>query len=119
MILKRFNYLVSQVVTEGDGRQFLKTVVECCNGKNRKELHKDKWRTIGVRNIIGLYVGQDIPNKAAFAHYKRLQELVLKTPKKSNYVPAKEKKKKRCVGWSMEDFINLMEEVLAAQPSVE
>merc|ERR1719220_2872835 len=98
MILKRFNYLVSQVVTEGDGRQFLKTVVECCNGKNRKELHKDKWRTIGVRNIIGLYVGQDIPNKAAFAHYKRLQELVLKTPKKIQLRPCQGKEEETVCG---------------------
>ena len=58
MILKRFKVLVSEVVTEGTPREFLQTVLETCGGKNQAELHKSKFRTIGVRNIIGLYVGQ-------------------------------------------------------------
>ena len=37
---------------------------------------KDK-RSIGVRNIVGLYVGQDMPRKIAAVHCLRLIKLVL------------------------------------------
>ena len=58
MILKRFRSLVSEAVTEGTPRDFLQSVLDTCCGKDPAELHRSKFRTIGVRNIIGLYVGQ-------------------------------------------------------------
>ena len=58
LILRRFKTLVSEAVTEGTPREFLQSVLETCSGKNQAELHKSKSRTIAVRNIIGLYVGQ-------------------------------------------------------------
>ena len=58
MILRRFKVLFSEVVTEGTPREFLQTVLETCGGKDLAEVYKSKFRTIGVRNIIGLYVGQ-------------------------------------------------------------
>ena len=60
MILRRFRGLVDEVVTEGTAREFLQSVMETCNGENQQELHTSKFRTIAVRNIIGLYVGQVI-----------------------------------------------------------
>lgn len=58
LILRRFKTLASEVVTEGTPREFLQTVLDTCSGKSLAELHKSKFRTIAVRNIIGLYVGQ-------------------------------------------------------------
>ena len=58
MILKRFRSLISEVLTEGNPREFLQSVLDTCCRKSLAELHESKFRTIGVRNIIGLYVGQ-------------------------------------------------------------
>ena len=58
LILRRFKRLVTHLGAEGKARQFLQSVLDTTSGKNLAELHKSKFRTIGVRNIIGLYVGQ-------------------------------------------------------------
>ena len=58
MILRRFKEIVSHLGVEGSAREFIQSVLETTSGKNKAELHKSKFRTIGVRNIIGLYVGQ-------------------------------------------------------------
>ena len=57
-IIRRFKTLFSEAVTEGTPREFLQSVLETCSGKDQAELQKSKSRTIAVRNIIGLYVGQ-------------------------------------------------------------
>ena len=59
LILQRFKTLVTHLgFTSDTARQFLQSVLEMTSGKKISELHKSKFRTIGVRNIFGLYVGQ-------------------------------------------------------------
>ena len=77
MLLKRFDTLVQQGVVE-DKAEFCNLLNIHCNGKDQKELMKNR-RNIGVRNIVGLYVGQDMPNKIAAVHCLRLIKLVLGT----------------------------------------
>jgi len=115
MILKRFRSLVSEVITDGNPREFLQSVLDTCCGKDLAELHKSKFRTIGVRNIIGLYVGQDIPNKIAFIHFCRLIKLAFKTSPLSKYVPVGRKVNRL---WTAEDHNLLLRYVLMSQTSV-
>ena len=75
-ICRRFLTLMENHVVE-DRMQFCRDLDEYCSGKNQLELIRTSRRTIGVRNIVGLYVGQDIPNKIAFIHCQRLVRLVL------------------------------------------
>ena len=58
LILERFKTLVTHLGVTDTAREFVQSVVETTSGKEVGELHKSKFRTIGVRNIIGLYVGQ-------------------------------------------------------------
>jgi len=119
MILRRFRGLVDEVVTEGTAREFLQSVMETCNGENQQELHTSKFRTIAVRNIIGLYVGQDIPNKIAFVHFSRLVKLAFNSSPLSKYVPVATPKKTCRVRWTAEDLQLLLRRVLQAQSSVD
>merc|ERR1719431_708181 len=75
MLLQRFDTLVQHGVVE-DKVEFYNFLNIHCNGKDQKELMKSK-RSIGVRNIVGLYVGQDMPRKIAAVHCLRLISLVL------------------------------------------
>jgi len=77
MLLERFDTLVQHGVVE-DKEEFCNFLNIYCNGKDQKELMKNR-RSIGVRNIVGLYVGQDMPNKIAAVHCLRLIRLVLGT----------------------------------------
>ena len=94
-----------------DGREFLESVSATCCGKGGR--HRSKWRTLGVRNMIGLYVGQDIPDKIAFIHYKRLLHLVLRQTDQTN--KAKEKKIKTIGRWSFKESKKLIKSVLMSQ----
>jgi len=75
MIMRRFNTLVESRVVE-DKAEFCNFLNTYCSGKDQKELHRSR-RSIGVRNIVGLYVGQDMPHKLAAVHCLRLIKLVL------------------------------------------
>jgi len=76
LILRRFETLVENGIVV-DKKEFCEFLNQYCSGKDRKEFLKTKSRTIGVRNIVGLYVGQDIPNKMAWCHCQRLLKLIL------------------------------------------
>jgi len=75
MLLSRFNTLVQQGVVE-DKEEFCHFLNIYCSGKDQAELMKST-RNIGIRNIVGLFIGQDIPQKLAAVHCLRLIKLVL------------------------------------------
>ena len=75
-----------------------------------------------VRNIIGLYVGQDLPHKLAYYNYDRLITLVLHdSPRlwKKNYTldpnKMKDKNKKR---WTLKEDVALLESVIKTQKKI-
>ena len=75
-----------------------------------------------VRNIIGLYVGQDLPHKLAYYNYDRLITLVLHdSPRlwKMNYTldpyKMKDRNKKR---WTLEEDLDLLESVIKTQKKI-
>eukprot|EP00090_Calanus_glacialis_P017672 TRINITY_DN27452_c0_g1_i1.p1 TRINITY_DN27452_c0_g1~~TRINITY_DN27452_c0_g1_i1.p1 ORF type:complete len:1070 (-),score=344.13 TRINITY_DN27452_c0_g1_i1:73-3246(-) len=74
-ILRRFNTLIENRVVE-DKAEFCNFLNTYCSGKDIKELRKSS-RSIGVRNIVGLFVGQDMPHKIAAVNCLRLIKLVL------------------------------------------
>ena len=117
MILKRFRDLMLEVGS--DGKEFLESVQEKCSFLPQAEVKMHKKRKIGVRNIIGLYVGQDIPHKIAFTHYDRLIKLVLEKSMRANYVPVVEKKARRSPRWTMKEDKSMIKQVLLSTPSVE
>ena len=75
-----------------------------------------------VRNIIGLYVGQDLPHKLAYYNYDRLITLVLHdSPRlwKINYTldpyKMKDRNKKR---WTLKEDVALLESVIKTQKKI-
>ena len=75
-----------------------------------------------VRNIIGLYVGQDLPHKLAYHNYDRLITLVLHdSPRlwKKNYTldpnKMKDRNKKR---WALKEDVDLLESVIKTQKKI-
>jgi len=75
MLMKRFNILVQNGIV-ANKEEFCTFLNTYCSGNDKKELAKNK-RNIGVRNIIGLFIGQDMPRKIAAVHCLRLIKLVL------------------------------------------
>jgi len=75
MLTKRFNTLVQHGVVE-DKEEFCHFLNIYCNGKDQAELMKST-RNIGIRNIVGLFIGQDIPHKIAAVNCMRFIKLVL------------------------------------------
>jgi len=75
MLMKRFNILVQNGIVENK-EEFCNFLNTYCSGKDKKELVKNS-RNIGVRNIIGLFIGQDMPRTLAAVHCLRLIALVL------------------------------------------
>ena len=117
MILKRFNDLMLEVGS--DGKEFLESVQEKCSFLPQADVKMHKKRRIGVRNIIGLHVGQDIPYKIAFTHYDRLIKLVLEKSMRGIYVPVVEKKARKSGRWTMKEDKAMIMQVLLSHPSVE
>ena len=117
MILERFSELMSKLQT--NGKDFLELVKTKCSGKDQSELHQSMWGTIDVRNIIGLYVGQDITNKIAFTNYNRLLKLVLDSPILNKYTPVEVKKTRKCPKWTHDEDKVLLSHVLHCHSSVE
>ena len=75
-----------------------------------------------VRNIIGLYVGQDLPHKLAYHNYDRLITLVLHdSPRlwKKNYTldpnKMKDRNKKQ---WALKEDVDLLESVIKTQKKI-
>ena len=75
-----------------------------------------------VCNIIGLYVGQDLPHKLAYHNYDRLITLVLHdSPRlwKKNYTldpnKMKDRNKKR---WALKEDVDLLESVIKTQKKI-
>ena len=75
-----------------------------------------------VRNIIGLYVGQDLPHKLAYYNYDRLITLVLHdSPRlwKKNYTldpnKMKDRNKKQ---WALKEDVDLLESVIKTQKKI-
>ena len=73
-ILCRMNELADAGI---DNRQLCLNLREKCTGQKKETSHNPRWKVAGVRHILGLYVGQDIPEKLAFSCYKRMMHLVL------------------------------------------
>ena len=73
-ILCRMNELENAGI---DKIKFCLNMREKCTGKEEKTFHKPKWKVAGVRHILGLYVGQDIPERPTYSCYKRMMHLVL------------------------------------------
>jgi len=67
--------LIQHGVVE-DREQFCHYLNIYCNGKDQAELRKSS-RNIGIRNIVGLFIGQDMPHKIAAVHCLRFIKLVL------------------------------------------
>jgi len=116
LILNRFNHLLREEVIE-DGREFLKMMMKTCCGKDQTNL-KSHGRTLGARNILGLYIGQDIPNKLAFTNYNRLLKLVLNTSLLTKYVPVKKNKKRVSSRWTSKENKKLIKYVVQSQSQV-
>ena len=95
---------------------------------SRQELHRGKHsqkRNMRVRNIIGLYVGQDIPEKLAYYNYDRLLYLVLNRSngvwRSRNYYevdPAAMKNRSKA-RWTLEEDLELLQEVISAQVNID
>ena len=75
-----------------------------------------------VCNIIGLYVGQDLPHKLAYYNYDRLITLVLHdSPRlwKKNYTldpnKMKDRNKKQ---WALKEDVDLLESVIKTQKKI-
>ena len=73
LILKRLGKLKRANLVE-DFDMFIHTLFDFCKGER---LQRKSDRQLGVRNIIGLYVGQDLPQKPAYYNYDRLITLLL------------------------------------------
>ena len=119
LILKRFAKLKKAEVFK-DFNEFCESVVKFCSKKEMKN-HKGR-RNLKVRNIIGLYVGQDLPHKLAYYNYDRLITLVLdESPRlwKINYTldpyKMKDRNKKR---WTLEEDLDLLESVIKTQKKI-
>ena len=119
LILKRFAELKRAEVFK-DSNEFCESVVKFCSKKEMKN-HKDR-QNMKVRNIIGLYVGQDLPHKLAYYNYDRLITLVLHdSPRlwKKNYTldpnKMKDRNKKR---WTLKEDVALLESVIKTQKKI-
>ena len=73
LILKRLGKLKRANLVE-DFDMFIHTLFDFCRSEG---LQRKSDRQLGVRNIIGLYVGQDLPQKPAYYNYDRLITLLL------------------------------------------
>ena len=73
LILKRLGKLKRANLVD-DFDMFIHTLFDFCKGER---LQRKSDRQLGVRNIIGLYVGQDLPLKPAYYNYDRLITLLL------------------------------------------
>ena len=85
--------------------------------------HKDK-RNMRLRNIIGLFVGQDIPDKLAFHNYDRLLYLVLSRSqsyvwRRNSEVDPERMKNRSAVRWTLEEDLELLQEVISAQVNID
>jgi len=116
MILSRFEELVTQGIVQ-DIQIFCRLLGVHCNGKDQKKLYKSQ-RNIDVRNVIGLFVGQDMPEKLAAVHCLRLIKLVLGSSylfrRRQPVEQATPARRKKASTWSIRDEKSLIEWVVAA-----
>ena len=60
-----------------------------------------------MQNIIGLYVGQDLPHKLAYFNFNRLKKIFYKSPSL----------RRKCIRWTLKDDQRLLNFVIDSQTS--
>ena len=89
-----------------DFDNFKKNLFDFCEGgrqRNKKKIRRQSF----VRNIIGLYVGQDLPHKLAYSNFNRIKKIFYKSPSL----------KRKCNKWTLTDDQNLLNFVINSQTS--
>ena len=124
LILKRFAEL-KKANLFNDYSEFCNLLKKFTSLKERTKSQHKKKRNMRVRNIIGLFVGQDIPDKLAYYNYDRLLYLVLSQSKgvwrNRNYyeVDPEKMKNRSTVRWTLEEDLELLQEVISAQVNID
>ena len=125
-ILKRFAILKKKNLV-WNPQEFCQQILELSTNGTKgwghlRRIKACRFRMIELRNIIGLFVGQDMPNMIAYYHYDRLLTLVIgfspRLWRRGNtlFVMKEKTKPKK---WSLDEDIELLRHVVSTQCDIK